>query len=63
MEKDERKKKVDWWRWKHSCPKCGAHNISWNNVYRRKWYHDKGKWELKEEQQRECDSCHHQWWM
>lgn len=61
---EKKKKRINWWKYKHRCPKCDATNIVWNNVFRRKWIlTSKGNWELKEQQQRECEHCHHTWWM
>jgi len=57
------RKRINWWLWKDSCPKCGAMNLTWRNKYRRKWIYRNDKWELVEQQQRICDSCHHEFWM
>ena len=63
-EREEIKQRRKWWRFKVTCPRCDNMNVRWNNKYRRKWFQkSNGQWELKEQRQRECDSCGYQWYM
>jgi len=64
MVEEKKKKRINWYYMKDTCPKCQASNIVWTGIYRRKWFRkSNGQWELKEQQKRLCEHCGYRWWV
>ena len=54
---------VDIWAiYRKRCPKCDSKSVDKVNKYRKKWFHNKGKWILKEQRLMRCKECKHTWW-